>query len=220
MAFPTFVGIPIEVRLLVYQCLFEDATVKIRGCFTGDESNTKLIMPEKTYHDDLLLTCHQIYDEAQPVLASNLSITFLRLLGPADMSASARQRYLPSVTKLLVHHDKEFHFDLSPFTGLKQLTIIRSGLITLNDNELEGFYVGSRDESIMLDPAQLESSRKIQPWVRNAITDCTRWYVIRETRNVYVARTSPGCVSMLDRYLVSASFKTSSELIWLLGAHL
>jgi hypothetical protein len=63
---PTFLTLPLELREMIYECLFSSITIRHGLGYNKKTSNRTAI----------LRTCHQIEDEAQPFLAENVQFQF------------------------------------------------------------------------------------------------------------------------------------------------
>ena len=71
--FPLFAALPAELRLLIYEQMFEGSKASYKRRHTvGSRTQLSVLVP--TYHCNFLLTCHQAYNEALKIYWSKTTL--------------------------------------------------------------------------------------------------------------------------------------------------
>lgn len=116
MARTSFTGIPTEIRVKVFEHLFQNARV------TVTRNKEALVSIKKSFHDDILYTCKKTYDESRSVLASILIVNF-RTGCSDDVTTAVRSFYYPRIRTIIMNFTGNQPFDASSFIALRELHI-------------------------------------------------------------------------------------------------
>jgi hypothetical protein len=84
----SFLALPVELRTQIYQLLFQDASLQITQEYRRGRPH--IITP--SFESAILRTCKQVYLEAQPVVADNLTV-HLDTGGPGKALKSIKQKH-------------------------------------------------------------------------------------------------------------------------------
>ena len=126
---PSLLGVPAEVRLLIYKALFHDSRITIKG----DDRQRKV---EHEYPSVLLLTCRQIRQEALPIDISSTSLIIdarkprghdYNSRSTYSISGVVPEKYISGIKhfSLILKHWTGETFNLSHLNGLTSLETIR-----------------------------------------------------------------------------------------------
>ena len=201
MATSTFILLPAEVRVKIYQYLFSGSSVKVSASTSRSDHR---------FHHSILSSCHQIYAEAQPLLASSLKVEF----GLFDahvpyfdhLHPKIRSDYLIHVkhAQLLFDPAKKLDFDALP--SLEQLSL-RTETLKCHDlshnmgmernsyTEWVQWLDGKHDNTLVRDAKRLlyfqsDDSTDEATWLTEVISNPARSFKV--VASFRMCGTSPG----------------------------
>ena len=87
-------SLPAEIRINIFRHLLRDSFIKVSNC------GPPPVEVEVNIHYEILLICKSLKIEAEPILCSNLRISFEDDTGPNDLPATPRAKYLPYVNMM------------------------------------------------------------------------------------------------------------------------